>query len=241
MEVRSRLQRIRVKFSQLKTKVRLRLKKFKNEDFPVLSTDQHRVLENLDYEFSDALEADSRPFIQSEKTRTYAVSFFNAFFSFYKTKISPDAELCDAAMLQAYWRVMSILSDRNSYIWSRYRDKKETAQKLVAKTLEDHAKSVASGLPRLNAPAQRADASAQIKPPVPPSIAEQLKALKTESEITYQKLADVLDVDITTVQRHLSGKLKPRADKIALYEKVFGEGLGRLVKIKRPNNAIETP
>lgn len=66
------------------------------------------------------------------------------------------------------------------------------------------------------------------------SVALQLRELKKESGITYEELRKALRIDITSVQRHISGKLNPRRDKIDLYEKAFTKLLGREIKIKPP-------
>jgi ribosome-binding protein aMBF1 (putative translation factor) len=63
------------------------------------------------------------------------------------------------------------------------------------------------------------------------SIADQLKRLREESRLTYEKLAEELEVDTRSVERHFAGKAKPRIGHIGGYERVFSEALKRKIVI----------
>lgn len=64
------------------------------------------------------------------------------------------------------------------------------------------------------------------------TIAEQIRALQDESNVTAQVLADALEIDPRSVFRHLAGEAIPRGGHIAAYESLFSEKLGRKVTIK---------
>ncbi len=78
-----------------------------------------------------------------------------------------------------------------------------------------------------------------VQPPTPipaedrkPSIAEQIRTLQDECNLTAQVLADALEIDPRSVFRHLAGEAVPRRGHIAAYERLFSEKLGRTVRIK---------
>lgn len=66
------------------------------------------------------------------------------------------------------------------------------------------------------------------------SIASQLTIFKEEGRLSAQALADGINVNLRTVQRHLTGKLKPRATQIAAYETFLTERLRRPIKLETP-------
>jgi DNA-binding transcriptional regulator YiaG len=79
---------------------------------------------------------------------------------------------------------------------------------------------------------EHAPASAAHKPP---SIGAQIKALRRESRMTEEKLAEAIGQGKRTVQRHINGELTPRLPTIALYEEAFSKALKREVKIDLPS------
>lgn len=66
-------------------------------------------------------------------------------------------------------------------------------------------------------------------------IGEQIKELRLESRMTEEKLAEAIGKGKRTVQRHISGELKPRISTVGLYEKAFSKALKRSVKIETPS------
>jgi hypothetical protein len=75
-------------------------------------------------------------------------------------------------------------------------------------------------------------------PSIPPSaihaetIPEQLSRLRDESRWTMDELAEEIQVDPRTVQRHLAGDSSPYKRHIAAYERVFSKRLSRKVLIE---------
>ena len=74
--------------------------------------------------------------------------------------------------------------------------------------------------------------------PVPPSpahetIAAQLQRLRDECHITEEELAEKIDMDIRSVQRHLASKTIPRARHLRVYERVFSKLLNRQIVIRK--------
>lgn len=65
------------------------------------------------------------------------------------------------------------------------------------------------------------------------TIAQQLKALQRECDISAEKMAEALGVDPRSIYKHLAGQTVPRRDHIAAYEKLFSEHLNRSVILKR--------
>ena len=66
---------------------------------------------------------------------------------------------------------------------------------------------------------------------------KQLTALRVEARWTVDELAQKVELDRTSVQDHLSGKVIPRLSALKKYETVFSAELNREVKI----DALQTP
>ena len=77
--------------------------------------------------------------------------------------------------------------------------------------------------------------TAQQPAPVPISltIAQQLKDLQRECDISAEKMAEALGVDPRSIYKHLAGQTVPRRDHVAAYENLFSERLKRSVILKR--------
>lgn len=69
--------------------------------------------------------------------------------------------------------------------------------------------------------------------PPQPTVAEQLKALKSECRLTAEEMADALKVNLRTVQRQLAGKINPRDKQRRAYERLFSKLLKRKVIISK--------
>lgn len=67
----------------------------------------------------------------------------------------------------------------------------------------------------------------------PESIADQLRRLREESRLTYEKLAEELRINSRSVERHLAGTATPRIGHIGAYERAFSVALKRKVVISR--------
>ena len=84
--------------------------------------------------------------------------------------------------------------------------------------------------------------SAENSKPIHESMADQLKRLQAECNLTAQELADAVGVDLRSIFRHLSGQALPRRTHLATYSKLFSEKLGKTVILKtspkRQRNAI---
>jgi hypothetical protein len=86
-------------------------------------------------------------------------------------------------------------------------------------------------------PPDRKQASRQ-SPPVPfpvraeVSVAEQIKKLLRECDITQEQLAYETGLDIRSIQRHLSNTIKPYARTRRIYERAFAKLLKREVVIR---------
>jgi len=172
------------------------------------------------------LEVDASP-MWNEYVWSYAILFYTLFFEHFSSfpDFSDRAE--DAARHNAVVTTIDVIS-RQMY---NFNSLKQGYEKNIFDRLGEHI--------------QREKAKHTIHPPssyenVPTltipikTVAQQLTALKRESGFTYEQLAEGIGTNITTVQRHFSGKLKPRSDKIDLYEKKFAEKLRRPVKIETP-------
>ena len=77
------------------------------------------------------------------------------------------------------------------------------------------------------------DVAASVVPAVtgPPSVAAQLERLRVESDITQEWLAELVNLDIRTVQRHLSGATTPNSRLLYRYNAAFSNLLNRQVVI----------
>jgi hypothetical protein len=75
------------------------------------------------------------------------------------------------------------------------------------------------------------------------SVAEQLKRLQADCDLTAQEMADALRVDPRSIFRHLAGETRPRRTHLAAYEKLFSERLGKPITLKkvaqRHNNVVK--
>ncbi|HXJ96846.1 MAG TPA: helix-turn-helix transcriptional regulator, partial [Terriglobia bacterium] len=63
------------------------------------------------------------------------------------------------------------------------------------------------------------------------SVASQLTLLKEECHLTAEELAELTEMDVRSVQRHLAGDTGPRGRHLRKYEKVFSKLLNRHVVI----------
>jgi hypothetical protein len=74
------------------------------------------------------------------------------------------------------------------------------------------------------------------EPSLPPSeetIAVQLKRLRDECDWTIPALPEAVNLDVSTVARHLSGQCIPYARNISAYKRVFSKELKRQVLIDK--------
>jgi hypothetical protein len=73
--------------------------------------------------------------------------------------------------------------------------------------------------------------------PVPPktidTIAAQINRLRNECHLTAEELAEEVELDSRTVQRHLAGETTPYARHLRIYERVFSKILNRQVVISK--------
>jgi len=77
-------------------------------------------------------------------------------------------------------------------------------------------------------------AASGIQPPVVPrSVAEQIDALRIESDFTIERLAALVNLEPRTVQRHIAGETTPNARLIFRYENAFSKALKRQVVISK--------
>jgi hypothetical protein len=65
------------------------------------------------------------------------------------------------------------------------------------------------------------------------SIAVQLQRLREQSRLTVEKLAELVNIDSRSVERHLAGKAQPRIGHIGAYERAFTEAIGINVVINK--------
>jgi hypothetical protein len=63
----------------------------------------------------------------------------------------------------------------------------------------------------------------------PPSLGQQLSALREETGWTVEQLAEKVHLDRSAVLDHLSGKVKPPRSNLQQYEKAFSDELNRTV------------
>jgi hypothetical protein len=64
-------------------------------------------------------------------------------------------------------------------------------------------------------------------------LAEQIKQLKDECDITAEEIAGALGVVPRSIWKHLAGTTLPRRGHLAAYERLFTERLGRLVTFQK--------
>jgi ribosome-binding protein aMBF1 (putative translation factor) len=65
------------------------------------------------------------------------------------------------------------------------------------------------------------------------TIAAQLQRLRLECDLTEEALAEQVNMDIRSVQRHLAGESVPRALSVRKYERAFSKLLNRQVVIRQ--------
>jgi hypothetical protein len=65
------------------------------------------------------------------------------------------------------------------------------------------------------------------------AIGAQINRLRDECHLTEEELAEKVDIDIRSVQRHLANEVKPYARHLRTYEMVFSKLLNRKVVIRK--------
>jgi hypothetical protein len=77
--------------------------------------------------------------------------------------------------------------------------------------------------------------SESVTPPIAPTetIASQIQRLRIECGLTEEQLAEEINLDIRTVQRHLASDSIPRALVLRKYEKVFSKLLNKNIVIRQ--------
>jgi ribosome-binding protein aMBF1 (putative translation factor) len=86
---------------------------------------------------------------------------------------------------------------------------------------------------------QRSEREHQVSPPTPAvpaeikaeTIAAQIRRLREECHLTAEELAEEVELDSRTVQRHLAGETTPYARHVRIYEMVFSKLLSRQIVI----------
>jgi hypothetical protein len=64
-------------------------------------------------------------------------------------------------------------------------------------------------------------------------LAEQIKRLKDECDITVEEIAEALGVVPRSIWKHLSGTTVPRREHLTAYERLFTDRLGRSVTLQK--------
>jgi ribosome-binding protein aMBF1 (putative translation factor) len=64
------------------------------------------------------------------------------------------------------------------------------------------------------------------------TIGAQIKRLRVECDLTEEDLAEVMELDIRSVQRHLASETAPRALTLRKYEKAFSKLLNKQIVIR---------
>ena len=82
-------------------------------------------------------------------------------------------------------------------------------------------------------PAAQASVQPTAPVPYPEPLAQQLRELRDECDITAETMAEALGVDPRSIYKHLAGQTVPRRNHIDAYEKLFSERLNRPVILKR--------
>lgn len=117
---------------------------------------------------------------------------------------------------------------------------------LAIPDIENHLRTVLSEIrsqyERGIAPSQRGAAVASLFSEVPTqsdnqpsqeSLAEQIKRLKDECDITAEEIAEALGVVPRSIFKHLAGKTVPRRGHLTAYERLFTDRLGRSVTLRK--------
>jgi hypothetical protein len=82
-------------------------------------------------------------------------------------------------------------------------------------------------------PAAQASVQPTAPVPYPEPLAQQLRDLRDECDITAETMAEALGVDPRSIYKHLAAQTVPRRNHIDAYEKLFSERLNRSVILKR--------
>lgn len=82
-------------------------------------------------------------------------------------------------------------------------------------------------------PASRQNLPAVPLPPKAESVGTQIQRLRVECDWTEEDLAEAVDMDIRSVQRHLASDAAPRALTIRKYEKAFSKLLKKEIVISQ--------
>jgi len=69
--------------------------------------------------------------------------------------------------------------------------------------------------------------------PKPESIGEQIRRLREECHLSEEELAEEVELDTRTVQRHEADDMKPQPRRIRAYEEIFSKLLNRKVVIQK--------
>jgi hypothetical protein len=232
-------------------------KSFELSDMPPLTLEMHEKLRALEralqselgrccsnYELIDREAA-------FEYARSYAVQFYDCFYAFY-------SEVPDPAY-RPHWRLASekhalqrVLKciDHNSATRMAHTFNAEGIARIKRTISERSEQNPIAKFPLIGgldatldsplltmAKAAARNAQRAVFAPIPvepASIATQLKELKLKSRLSAQKIAEGIDVDLRTVQRHLSGHASPRDSQILAYEEFFTKRLGKSIKLDMP-------
>ena len=65
------------------------------------------------------------------------------------------------------------------------------------------------------------------------SIGEQIEALRIEADISQEKLAELVHIDIRNVQRHLANVTTPNDRNISRYQRAFHKLMNRQIVITK--------
>jgi hypothetical protein len=71
------------------------------------------------------------------------------------------------------------------------------------------------------------------------STCAQLRALRKESHLEFEELAEALDVEPRSVYRHFSGESLPHGKHLAKYQEIFSEKIGRKVLISKTSGKCQ--
>jgi hypothetical protein len=161
-----------------------------------------------------------------EYARTFGVKFYDCFFDFYSKSQNPAyrPHCRPASEKFALQRVEKCLSNSRSFdTFLAQHDR----HRRLKKTISEHADLRDSGLTATAEPKTTKNDGASL-------ISTTLGVLKKETHLSAQKIADGIEIDLRSVQRHLSGDAVPRGSQIAAYEEFFSKKLGRAIKLETP-------
>jgi hypothetical protein len=176
----------------------------------------------------------SRPERESvalEYVLSFALEMFDLYNEVYAKGTYNTAAAASEAKARATFRISTCMEQNRFF---RDTEQKRLYIGKIEEAIDQKISRLPSGLRDLLAPPTQLTASPLLLMAARTrigSLANQLHALKNESRLTFEEIAQGIQLDLRSVKRHFSGETKPRNKQIRAYEVFFTQAFSRVVRI----------